>query len=180
MVKITSEAVTKMHEEKKQAVADKMAARIKAEETKLIARRAAEEQRLAARSEKKTILHTAQSCEQRLLHFCTQLEEAVVQKSKNRTTLETLTQRRKAHNTKLATAMRHLQEAQKNFDLLNNSIKDIQHDIDTLPIKHLEPIRNNLHNALNQSEAAWDKVQKAIRKKTKDRAIKKRAKDLLK
>lgn len=154
---------------------ERMKQKAEADEAKLQARRAKQEQVLAERSKKKQHLVTARASERAVNMACDDLE-ACISKMPNLKRAEdevralnnkrkNIKQRLRKLESELKTTEQQLATAQQRL----NSVKE-QPDIVTLKTARLKTLQT-------ESDQAWDKVQKAVRKRERDRGTKRRAKD---
>jgi len=173
---IKTEAMTKLGAEAKERVSAKMQERIAAEEAKQIERRAKQEQQLAYRAQKKAALRDAQDADRVVANAALDIKEFLQQRKGAKTKAQTAAERvHKAskqiqnYANLLAQAQEELLEAQHE----HQQTKQVADD-SILQLKH-----ERLRCAMAGANKRWEAVQKAVRKKERDRALKKQAKELL-
>jgi len=180
---MTSEVATQLHEEKKQAERERLETRLKVDEERIISRRAKQEQQLAYRSGIKQNFTDAKHSEDLVSTHCTDLEEALRLKHDAKQKIEKAQEMVVIYERDVVKAEKNIQTAQKKLDdavshllVSDQNLKSMETHVD-ISIINLK--KRRLQDSFNKSDKAWDKVQKAIRKRRRDRTLKKRAKTLL-
>jgi hypothetical protein len=171
---------TDLHSEAKAKLAAKMKAKIEAEEAKQVARRAEQEKQLAYRAEKKQVYQEAKAAEAAVAVACGEYE--VAQKSrlgmaKDMASVQAAVQ---LAAQKVVDIRKKLEHAQEKLETALKAEDEVRSSADATIV---EQKSQNLREAWGNSQAAWDRIQKGIRKRPapegKDRALAKRVKGLL-
>lgn len=180
---MSSQIATKLEQEKKEREAARLKLSVEKTQAKMMQRRARQEQELAQRAHIQAIFTTAKRSEDVVDRCCSDLEEVLLLKgdSKNRiiATEEALAKaEQKAENAKKRTeaSVQKLAEAVGRVSYLRASLEEVTQATDPSIIRLKQ---SRLSEAFNTSSTAWDQVQKAIRKKERNRLLKKRAKGLI-
>lgn len=183
---VSSEATTKLHEEKKRAEEERLKKLVAEADALQQKRKAKQEQQLAIRAGKRADYVMAKEAERILEHSCEDLETALdgVGSKANIKAVEDelarLVKKLKGSSKRYYKAKAEMDEAEIKIAQARGKLGELQAATDG-SIVELKSQR--LREAWDNSQRAWERIQKAIRKRLppegRDRALKKRAKGLL-
>jgi hypothetical protein len=183
VLNIKKDALAELEKQKAEAAKLQMAAKIKAEEERQIARRAKQEKHLAEKVARKNILAAAQGAEEELKYCCSELEAVNEARSQAKKKIQRENEAVKLMRHEVAKALKAVEKSEQQRDLalgrLRNAEQFLQETKAATDDSIIEQRSQNLREAWDNSRAAWDRVNKAVKKKQQDRALKKRAKGLL-
>lgn len=180
---VSSQAATQLEQQRAQQEAERMAAKAKAEEVKQLARRAKQEQQLAIRSEKKALYNQAKEAERLVQHHAADYAAALELKTKAKKRIERAEEAVSMMVRAVTNAESEVKRSQKKLnDAVSRrdaAIRDLEEVKAPVDESILVLKKHRLKEAYEKANAAWDKVQKAIRKKERDRSLRRRVKGLL-
>jgi len=177
---IKKDALEKMKSGEVARAEAEMRAEIEKQEQLQISRRAKQEQVLAARAKKKAEKNEAKTADALLAARCSALEAALDARIGKKEVLAELERQKAVLQHKIQDAVARRRKAQaKEHDLSEEYRTLVQRIEQTNKPDTGDEERELLKQAFDASEAAWANTHKAFRKKTRDRALKKRAKGLL-
>jgi hypothetical protein len=175
-----TEVATQLHSEAAERVKAKMKAKAEAEEAKLLARRGKQEQLLAIRAAKKARYRAAKDAEAVVVTICDELEQTAKARLAVSKDIAAVNAAVDSAAASVGVAKMRLAKAQ---EALEEAIKEQDKVRAATDVTIVEQKSQNLREAWGNSQAAWEKIQKGIRKRPapegKDRALAKRVKGLL-
>ncbi len=180
---ISSAAMTKLDAEKASAEQERMAAKAKIEEEKLQDRRARQEQQLAIRANKKAQYIQAKESDKEISRLCEDLAEAMNLSKDAQGRIQSAQNVLSNRAAELAQARQKLETIKRAVERLDSSCKNAALELQKVNALADPSIitlkKSRLEVAYTQSNKAWGNIQKAIRKRDRDRSVKKWAKNLL-
>ncbi|KKN35662.1 hypothetical protein LCGC14_0781590 [marine sediment metagenome] len=180
---ISSAAMTKLNAEKASAEQERMSAKAKIEEEKLQDRRARQEQQLAIRANKKAEYVQAKESDKEISRLCEDLTEAMNLSKDAQGRIQSAQNTLSNKAAELTQARQKLETIKRAVERLVNSHEDANLELKKVTTTADPSIialkKSRLETAYTQSNKAWGNIQKAIRKRDRDRSVKKWAKNLL-